>query len=212
MPLNFQVNFARNPPEIQPRDSRIAEAIPREQHSRPHLANIDGSTVMFNSVEEKFRALVAEWHRLRARGSSTDPLVNDAYGQIVAMGWPVVPMLLQEVENETGHWFTALKWITGASVVTPDMRGDVAAMREAWLKWGKECEWQNRRQKASGLENIFPAYENMTANSPASQHGITTVWDSRLATFVGGTMKSATSTTGPTTFREVTGPAHGLTR
>lgn len=97
---------------------------------------IGGQKVVFTSHEEKFNALAAEWRRLRDEGSSTAPLVNDAYGQIVAMGWEAVPFLLREVEQKSGHWFTALKWITGEDVVKPEMRGNIRAIREAWLQWG----------------------------------------------------------------------------
>ena len=105
--------------------------------SLPH-AIIEGKTVTFRSVAQKFDALVAEWQRIRGSGSSTASLVNDAYGQIVAMGEEVVPMLLREVKNDNGHWFSALRWITGISPVSAELHGDHRAMRQAWIRWGIE--------------------------------------------------------------------------
>src|ERR1700683_5513891 len=44
------------------------------------LARIGGRKIMFDRIEDKFTALVAEWRRLREPGSSTDSIINDAYG------------------------------------------------------------------------------------------------------------------------------------
>lgn len=105
---------------------------------RPHEAIIAGNATAFNDIEAKFDALVAEWRALHGAGSSTSPLVNDAYGQIVAMGWDAVPLLLREVERQSGHWFTALMWITGHDPVTPEIRGNIREIRKVWVQWGKD--------------------------------------------------------------------------
>lgn len=106
--------------------------------TRSVTAIIGDRMVVFGGDEAKFDALVEEWRRLRELGSSTAPLINDAYGQIVAMGWSAVPFLLREVKRKSGHWFTALKWITGENLVKPEMRGNIREIREAWLRWEKE--------------------------------------------------------------------------
>ena len=36
-----------------------------------------------------------------------------------------------------GHWFYALREITGANPVKPDDRGKVAIMQASWLEWGE---------------------------------------------------------------------------
>ena len=94
------------------------------------------------SVQCKFNALVKDWQRAR-QGSSTAPLVDDAYGQIVAMGQEAIPMLLREVEKGSGHWFTALKWITAADVVTNENRHSIKRLKESWLAWGLERGYMN---------------------------------------------------------------------
>jgi len=98
-------------------------------------ALIGGKLHVFQTHEHKFKALVGEWHRKRA-GSSIEQLIDDSYGQIVAMGEQAIPFLLKELETNGGHWATALKWLTGVSVVTTQMRGNMRAIRDAWLKWG----------------------------------------------------------------------------
>ena len=210
MPVNFYIDVNKNPPEVGFRRSAPSEAY--EQQPRAHKATINGSPVVFNTIEEKFDALVAEWRRSRDRGSSTDNLVNDAYGQIVAMGWAVVPLLLREVENESGHWFTALRWITTADIVTPEMRGNIPAIREAWLKWGRECESQMRPQEGNGSKTTSQNLQTMTAGGPVSQPGTTTALDLLSAIFGGGIQRNAMSTTGQKTLSVARGRAPMLRR
>jgi hypothetical protein len=91
---------------------------------------------VFSTIDDKFDALVAECRRLRDTGSSTDTFFNDAYGQIVGMGKVVVPLLLRELQNQNGHWISALTWIQNEDLVTHEMRGNLRKMRQAWLDWG----------------------------------------------------------------------------
>jgi hypothetical protein len=102
------------------------------------VALIEGKQVTFPTIEQAFDALVAEWRRLREPGSSVAPIMNDAYGQIVAMGWDAVPLLLREVQRKSGHWIDALTWITGEDLVTPEMRGNMREQRKVWLSWGEK--------------------------------------------------------------------------
>jgi hypothetical protein len=143
MPATDFTAYRFDPPEIEinfltgnvPRPC-VPLNPPAEAH--PVRALIGGQTVIFKTAEEKFDALVKEWRNLRQPGSSTAPLVNDAYGQIVAMGQEAVPLLLREVERQSGHWFTALTWITGVNLATPATRGNIRELRKAWLQWGKD--------------------------------------------------------------------------
>ena len=53
------------------------------------------------------------------------------------MGEPAVPLILERMKSQGGHWFHALPDITGANPVKPTERGNVPAMQEAWLEWGE---------------------------------------------------------------------------
>ena len=62
---------------------------------------------------------------------------HPAYQEIINMGQPAVPLILERMKSSGGHWFEALHEITGADPVDPKDCGDVAAMQKSWLDWGK---------------------------------------------------------------------------
>ncbi len=95
-------------------------------------------------VEERFRRLAAIWLAETAYVSSSSDLVaHPAFQEIVGMGSAVIPLVLRQLENRTGHWHRALRRITGADPVPATDRGNIDKAAEAWLRWGKEqgYEW-----------------------------------------------------------------------
>ncbi|MBL8800303.1 MAG: hypothetical protein JNM56_40865 [Planctomycetia bacterium] len=91
------------------------------------------------SIEEKFHRLASVWRAETAYVSSSNDLVaHPAFREIVAMGPPVIPLLLRELENGTGHWHRALRQITGIDPVPSTDRGNIGQASESWLKWGRE--------------------------------------------------------------------------
>jgi len=83
--------------------------------------------------------LVEQW-KTETRGiSSTEQLsLHPAYQQIIGMGPNVIPLLLRELENNSGRWFWALKAISREEPVTPEQRGKTNEMIASWLNWGRE--------------------------------------------------------------------------
>jgi len=61
---------------------------------------------------------------------------HPAYQQIIALGPPVIPLILRELRERPDHWFWALNAITGEDPVGPEDDFDQAV--EAWLRWGRE--------------------------------------------------------------------------
>jgi hypothetical protein len=91
------------------------------------------------TVEQQFHRLAAAWLANTAHMSSSSAMVADpAFQQIVALGAPVVPLLLRELRHRSGHWHRALKKITAADPVPPNERGNLARITEHWLRWGEE--------------------------------------------------------------------------
>ena len=53
------------------------------------------------------------------------------------MGERAVPPILERMQSQGGQWFQALRDITGVDPVDPKDRGNIAAMQESWLDWGR---------------------------------------------------------------------------
>lgn len=86
----------------------------------------------------KFNRLKTSWESETAYLSSiTDMATHPAYQQIIGMGYDAVPLILHEMEKKPNYWFWALISITGEDPVTPEHKGDVEEMTDAWLSWGR---------------------------------------------------------------------------
>ena len=72
----------------------------------------------------------------------SDIVLNPAYQQIVGMGTPAIPLLLQDLKEQPDHWFWALRSITGENPISPADRGRLPKMTEAWLQRGNDNGYQ----------------------------------------------------------------------
>jgi hypothetical protein len=119
-------------PDVRPRTKETA-TIPKVP------AKQTVATEPVETIEEKFRRRACVWRAETAYVSSSSDLVaHPAFQEIIGMGPPVIPLLLQELENRNGHWHRALRQITGADPVPPADRGNIDKAAEAWLRWAKE--------------------------------------------------------------------------
>ena len=110
-------------------------------HQEPHVRGL-GYNQYADAADiepadrERFLKLADQWEYETVLLSSTDQITeHPAYQEIVGMGEPVVPLILDRMKSQGGHWFHALHDITGANPVSPDDRGNITAMQEAWLNW-----------------------------------------------------------------------------
>lgn len=84
------------------------------------------------------RSRAEEWRAAsRFSSSMTQITAHHAYRAVVNLGSEVVPILLQELQRRPEPWFTALREITGENPVRSEQRGDMSAMADAWLRWGR---------------------------------------------------------------------------
>jgi hypothetical protein len=91
------------------------------------------------TLEQGFRRLAATWRAETAHLSScSDMFAHPSYQEIIGLGKAAVPLLLQDLANETEHWSHALQVITGTNPVPPADRGNLDKMAIAWLTWGRE--------------------------------------------------------------------------
>jgi hypothetical protein len=92
-----------------------------------------------DELEKEFLALAVLWKRGQGPGSSFHQMVtHPAYLRIISLGKPVVPLVFRELAREPDHWFLALSAVTGHDPVPPASRGDLKAMTDAWLQWGRQ--------------------------------------------------------------------------
>jgi hypothetical protein len=91
------------------------------------------------SVEQRLRRLEAAWEAETQFLSDPRPIIeHPAFQAIIALGEQVVPFLLRDLERCPHLWVWALPRITGANPVAPADGGNIRAMTEAWLRWGRE--------------------------------------------------------------------------
>lgn len=95
------------------------------------------------AAELKFARLHEEWLlQRRHESSATKMMMLPAYQTIIGMGSQAIPLLLRELDSRPDLWFWALRAITEADPVNDEIRGDVKAMAQAWVKWGMQQGFQ----------------------------------------------------------------------
>ncbi len=88
---------------------------------------------------ERFRQLTGQWRNATQwLSSTTDIAMHPAYQAIIGMGPEALPMILEELRSNSGHWYWALKSISNEDPVPPRDRGAIKKMRAAWLRWGEQ--------------------------------------------------------------------------
>ena len=95
------------------------------QNQPESLASSSSSSWLLESV---FISLVQRWNE-ETKYSSIIQVSHPAYKRIIELGWPVLPLLLREMEEHPGHWHFALKSNTHADPVPRMERGDLAKVR-----------------------------------------------------------------------------------
>jgi hypothetical protein len=92
-----------------------------------------------SEVETRFRALAEQWY-METMFVSTylDKILHPAYQKILTLGEAAIPFILRELQDVPNDWFWALRIISNDDPVKPEQAGDMDAMAEAWLSWGRE--------------------------------------------------------------------------
>lgn len=90
-------------------------------------------------LRPRFQRLVAEWkEQSRYLSNTAQMAMLTPYQRIIGMGMPAVPLLLDELQREPDQWFWALEAITEQNPVPPSLVGQVPAMADCWIDWGRE--------------------------------------------------------------------------
>lgn len=108
-----------------------ADALPAEGEPLPAVGDA-------GTLPRQFRQLAALWKAETAGHSSPRALTrHPAYRQIIEMGPPAVPLILQDLAENGGWWYPALRALTGANPVPESARGQPPQNAAAWLEWGR---------------------------------------------------------------------------
>ena len=110
--------------------------------SPPHGQQLDAKHGGLMDVEpadrQRFQELADRWEKDTIFLSfSSQAAEHPAHQEIVSMGARAVPLILERMRLQGGHWFHTLHEITNANPVQPSDRGRVEAMTASWLEWGE---------------------------------------------------------------------------
>ncbi len=87
---------------------------------------------------ELFQKLADQWENDTILLSfSNQAAEHPAHQEIISIGKSAVPLILERMQVQGGHWFHTLREITNANPVEPADRGYVEAMKASWLEWGE---------------------------------------------------------------------------
>jgi hypothetical protein len=88
-------------------------------------------------IRERFYRLASEWkEQSRYLSNTAQMAMLKPYQRIIGMGWPVVPLILDELQREPDQWFWALEAITDVNPIPAEAAGNVRLMAQAWVEWG----------------------------------------------------------------------------
>lgn len=92
-----------------------------------------------SDLEQRFLELAERWREETDFLSFlADKFAHPAYREIIAMGEPVVPWILRELNAGRGHWIEALEQITGEDATAASGCSNRREAELAWLRWGAE--------------------------------------------------------------------------
>lgn len=98
------------------------------------------------AVRAKFHQLRREWSEQRgAMSSITEMSMLVPYQNIIALGLPALPLIIEELKAEgddPDQWFWALQTIAEANdlippQINPQDQGNFRIMADAWLRWSE---------------------------------------------------------------------------
>jgi hypothetical protein len=88
------------------------------------------------ALAERFGGLVEQWEQETMFTSSAHEIVlSKAYQRIIALGPPVIPLVLEKLKTEPHGWMWALQALAQDDVA--EGAGSVEEAAELWLDWGR---------------------------------------------------------------------------
>jgi hypothetical protein len=105
------------------------------------------------NFRQVFSDLVEQWHRETGFLSNSQKIVDHpCYRTLIAMGWKVVPLIIEELEKGPDFWFDALEEITGERVmIAPKEEGNLKIISAKWVALAYEKGWVEKRKTPACL-------------------------------------------------------------
>jgi superfamily II DNA or RNA helicase len=117
-------------------------------HQEPHVRGlrygqyadeVENAHGGWTAEEEHFLQLLSEWRKETAFQSSPRAITgHSSYQQIIDIGKPALPFIFEDMQENGGWWYPALRAITGDNPVPREARGSRTLNDEAWLRWGQD--------------------------------------------------------------------------
>ncbi len=122
-----------------PESEKAFREWPRAQQGvQPNRRNEDRSHID-PKVEAELMKRIDLWRRgTKGVSSSTQKFLHPAFIEIVGFGPDAVPIILRELQKAPSHLVSALRFITRVhNLISEDDVGDIIAMTDTWLNWGR---------------------------------------------------------------------------
>lgn len=105
------------------------------------------------NLRAKFEDLVLEWNKTRPMLSSRleDHYRVPAYQELICLGMPVVPLIMEQLEQKPDWWFWALRAITNVDPAKPEHAGMLHEISKDWQEW-----WKDNQGHTRDVEKEFP--------------------------------------------------------
>jgi hypothetical protein len=88
-------------------------------------------------IAAEFAELAGKWKEETGFHSSlSEKFMHPAYQRIMAMGEHALPLILRDLQQNSAHWFYALRFIVDDDIAVGTKT--VSEARAAWVQWGYE--------------------------------------------------------------------------
>ena len=141
--------------EVEEEELRLDEA--RQRRLRDRLTALTASPAMWmrrrdaaeyvhyptragdrSELRRCFEKHADEWKTRTAHLSVlSQRIMHPSYQRIIGLGRDALPLIIERLSTHPDHWFWALRSISGEDPVRREDEGRFGAMRDAWIRWGR---------------------------------------------------------------------------
>lgn len=104
------------------------------------LSELSGATDTNANIRGRFDELAAWWREAtQFLSSPTEIAQHAAYQRIIAMGSSVVPLILEDLRDNGGDWYIALRrLVSDPPFISQETARSTRRVIDTWLEWGRQ--------------------------------------------------------------------------